>query len=326
MPVAGLREGCRLSPILWLFVIQAVLSLVEPLWQGSLQFRTCLSAHARTLAGTPAEAKGTLRAGVSLWTLLLADDMWVAADTRANLAANLDTFVRIGRAFGLEMHAAASPGADSKTLAMMVPAADNRTDQDLRDIQLEDGRTVPFATVVKYLGTMISSDWTDTSREDEDGQGEWHVRHEQEMAILEGCLGAGEGKVLRDVSACCLALWRRNMAANEAAEVKAADFPQHESPADGRGDEMAHPKVSDKDGGPGEASWAAAAGLVFGKPIAAVDRTCCANGSGEAAGKIGVWLGRHETQVGGAGFQPCQYDEGAPQAGAGTNRRPPKRK
>ena len=82
--------------------------------------------------------------------------------TRANLAANLDTFVRIGRAFGLEMHAAASPGADSKTLAMMVPAADNRTDQDLRDIQLEDGRTVPFATVVKYLGTMISSDWTDT--------------------------------------------------------------------------------------------------------------------------------------------------------------------
>ena len=158
----GLREGCRLSPILWLFVIQAVLSLVEPLWQGSLQFRTCLSAHARTLAGKPAEAKGTLRAGVSLWTLLLADDMWVAADTRANLAANLDTFVRIGRAFGLEMHAAASPGADSKTLAMMVPAADSRTDQDLRDIQLEDGRTVPFATVVKYLGTMISSDWTDT--------------------------------------------------------------------------------------------------------------------------------------------------------------------
>ena len=70
--------------------------------------------------------------------------------------------MRIGRAFGLEMHAAASPGADSKTLAMMVPAADSRTDQDLRDIQLEDGRTVPFATVVKYLGTMISSDWTDT--------------------------------------------------------------------------------------------------------------------------------------------------------------------
>ena len=129
---------------------------------------------------------------------------------------------------------------------------------------------------------------------------------------LEGCLGAGEGKVLRDVRACCLALWRRNMAANEAAEVKAADFPQHESPADGRGDEMAHPKVSDKDGGPGEASWAAAAGLVFGKPIATVDRTCCANGSGEAPGKIGVWLGRHETQVGGAGCQPCQHDKGTP--------------
>ena len=102
------------------------------------------------------------------------------------------------------------------------------------------------------------------------------------------------------------------MAANEAAEVKAADFPQHESPTDGRGDEMAHPKVSDKDGGPGEASWAAAAGLVFGKPIAAVDRTCCADGSGEAAGKIGVWLGRHETQVGGTGCQPCQHDKGAP--------------
>ena len=141
------------------------------------------------------------------------------------------------------------------------------------------------------------------------------------MAMLEGCLGAGEGKVLRDVCACCLALWRRNMAANEAAEVKAEDFPQHESPADGRGDEMAHPKVSDKDGGPGEASWAAAAGLVFGKPIATVDRTCCANGSGEAPGKIGVWLGRHETQVGGAGCQPCQYDEDAPRGHEPTDGR-----
>ena len=48
--------------------------------------------------------------------------------------------MRIGRAFGLEMHAAASPGADSKTLAMMVPAANSRQDQDLRDIQLEDVR------------------------------------------------------------------------------------------------------------------------------------------------------------------------------------------
>ena len=127
---------------------------VEPSWQGSLQFRTCLSAHARKLAGKPAEAKGTLRAGVSLWTLLLADDMWVAADTRANLAANLNTFVRIGRAFGLEMHAAASPGAESKTLAMMVPAVNSQQEKDLQDIQLEDGRTVPFATVVKYLGRV----------------------------------------------------------------------------------------------------------------------------------------------------------------------------
>ena len=156
----GLREGCRLSPILWLFMIQAVLSLVEPLWKGGLQFRTCLG-NDRTLAGKPAEVQGTLRAGFSLWKLLLADDMWVAADTKENLITNLNTFVRIGKAFGLEMHAA-KPGTDSKTLAMMVPAWKSRNVHDLRAIQLEDGRTVPFAKVVKYLGTMISSDWTDT--------------------------------------------------------------------------------------------------------------------------------------------------------------------
>ena len=122
-----------------------------PLLPGQDEMFTTASINAEWLA-----------AGVSLWMLLLADDMWVAADTRANLAANLNTFVRIGRAFGLEMHAAASPGAESKTLAMMVPAVDSRQEKDLQDIQLEDGRTVPFATVVKYLGTMISSDWTDT--------------------------------------------------------------------------------------------------------------------------------------------------------------------
>ena len=39
---------------------------------------------------------------------------------------------------------------------------DRRAARPARAVQLEDGRTVPFATVVKYLGTMISSDWTDT--------------------------------------------------------------------------------------------------------------------------------------------------------------------
>ena len=75
---------------------------------------------------------------------------------------------------------------------------------------------------------------------------------------------------------------------------------------------MAHPAVSDKDRGPGEASWAAATGLVFGKPIAAMDWACCADGSREVAGEAGIWLGRHEAQVGRANCQPCQYDEDAP--------------
>ena len=130
--------------------------------------------------------------------------------------------------------------------------------------------------------------------------------------MLEGCLEAGEGKVLRDVRACCLALWRRDVAADEAAAIEVADVPQHESTANGGGDEMAHPAVSDKDRGPGEASWAAATGLVFGKPIAAMDWACCADGSREVAGEAGIWLGRHEAQVGRANCQPCQYDEDAP--------------
>ena len=99
--------------------MQAVCELVEPLWKGALSFRTCLEHRHQTVRGKAASRMGTLRRGFNVWALLFMDDMWAAADSRANLLVNLNTFVRIGAAFGFEMHAG-TPGCGSKTKAFMV--------------------------------------------------------------------------------------------------------------------------------------------------------------------------------------------------------------
>ena len=150
----GVREGCRLSPALFVLVMQAVCELVEPLWKGALPFRTCLDRACQTVRGKAASRRGTLSQGFVVWALLFMDDMWAAADSRENLLTNLNTFVRIGKAFGFEMHAG-TPGCGSKTKAMMVPAVRSRDVHNLSPLILEDGRTVPFVKSFKYLGSVF---------------------------------------------------------------------------------------------------------------------------------------------------------------------------
>ena len=150
----GVREGCRLSPTLFILVMQAVCELVEPLWKGALSFRTCLEHRHQTVRGKAASRMGTLRRGFNVWALLFMDDMWAAADSRANLRVNLNTFVRIGAAFGFEMHAG-TPGCGSKTKAFMVMAAGSPRVPDLSPLVLADGRSVPFVESFKYLGSVF---------------------------------------------------------------------------------------------------------------------------------------------------------------------------
>ena len=97
---------------------------------------------------------------IAINQLLFMDDMWAAADSRENLRVNLNTFVRIGAAFGFEIHAG-TPGCGSKTKALMVMAASSRRVTDLRPLVLADGRTIPFVKSFKYLGSVFHDSMRD---------------------------------------------------------------------------------------------------------------------------------------------------------------------
>ena len=74
---SGVMQGCRLSPTLFLFIMEALTELIEPRWKGKPIFHTNYQATGmRRLQVCSANSmnKGSTKDGFALWCLFYADD------------------------------------------------------------------------------------------------------------------------------------------------------------------------------------------------------------------------------------------------------------
>ena len=165
----GVKQGDNLSPVLFLFVIQAFIELLENKkvtgedWPEKTTFRTRPDGVLSNRHPKPAMTAKNNVSDTDLAKSLYADDQAFIFTSRPDLIRGSDIIYRLLVRFGLMMHVGKNDGK-SKTEAMLIPGLGRKyEDGDTSDyiITSSDGGTVQFTKSFKYLGSVINSDGTD---------------------------------------------------------------------------------------------------------------------------------------------------------------------
>jgi len=160
----GVKQGCPLSPTLFLFVMQAFSESLEQAMpaDAKLQFQTNTRTEGKNgghVSGTNWSNKDEFT--FSFWASLYADDEASPLASRAALLAASNAINDRLRLFGLLMHVGPN-GKRSKTEAMYCPARmDAYRDGDTSDLVLDCGGTAGFTKPFVYLGSFPHYDLSD---------------------------------------------------------------------------------------------------------------------------------------------------------------------
>ena len=162
----GVKQGDTLAPILFLFVIQAAMETLEPIFEEhGIEKPAFRTADDDVIVGRKVDEEGET---FHLWASLYADDAGLPFTSRADLELGTRLLKQHLERFGLVMHCGTmkpdgTPAKKSKTEAMFYPAAGyTPTDNDTLPLCVDDHHgIVTFTDQFRYLGAIISSSLTD---------------------------------------------------------------------------------------------------------------------------------------------------------------------
>jgi hypothetical protein len=150
----GVRQGSVEGPILFSFVMQAVMeTMVWPDECTDIEFMTCYDETGMLHGGRVSKIRNIDKFLVRAF--LYADDLAIIFSSRDELVKVAKVLYDHLRKFGLTMHTGVG-GAESKTKAMYFPGPSQEySDGDVSVISLGGDKTITFTEEMIYLGSVI---------------------------------------------------------------------------------------------------------------------------------------------------------------------------
>jgi hypothetical protein len=162
----GVKQGDTLAPILFLFVMQAAMETLEPIFvECGIEKPAFLTTEDDVISGRKVGTAGEI---FHLWAALYADDAGLLFSSRADLERGARLLKQHLARFGLVMHcgslhADGSIAKKSKTEAVFYPPVGySPTCDDTLPLRVDDALgIVTFTDRFRYLGAISSSSLTD---------------------------------------------------------------------------------------------------------------------------------------------------------------------
>jgi hypothetical protein len=169
--MSGVKQGDNLGPILFIFVMQAVASTLNPKWrfdQPSFKEYGILNND-----GVPQNqlcATSPLKEGnpFTFWKSFYVDDTAFILLNRRDLTEASKLVSSHFRRFGLTIHTgsrSANEGSKTEFMHFSKPSSKESTEEDLTDINIniDDDKFISSCTFFKYLGSIFTPDLDESS-------------------------------------------------------------------------------------------------------------------------------------------------------------------